>query len=327
MAVFPDAQGVDTLCVAVKATFTLGSGPRIAKEQVLPVLADEYHGEPGASSLKYAGEMHLPKPGTDVALVGSAHAPAGRAVAALDVELAVGELRKTVRVFGDREWKGGLLSVSPTSPKPFTEMPLRFERAFGGVHVVDEEKGIVLAEERNPVGVGFAGKRKAKDLVGQPLPNLEDPRQLLQKPGGTADPACFGFVAPSWLPRRSHAGTYDEAWQKKRAPYLPKDFDARFFLSASAGLSFDRYLGGGETVRIVNAGRKGPIQMELPRGRVDVVVRIAGTEHRPPAKLETVLFEPDEDRFTMLWRAVVPCDKKVTRIESVTIAAAGFGGR
>ena len=36
-------------------------------------------------------------------------------------------------------------------------------------------------------------------------------------------------MAPHWLPRRAWAGTYDDAWRISRAPYLPADFDARFF--------------------------------------------------------------------------------------------------
>jgi hypothetical protein len=32
---------------------------------------------------------------------------------------------------------------------------------------------------------------------------------------------------------------------------------------------------------------------------------------------ETVLFEPDENRMTMTWRAELPCDKKMLKIEEI----------
>ena len=77
--VFPDADGVDTLFVAVKATFGFGpKGVAIAAKQCPVTLADEYWGEPAKSSLKYASEAHLCKPATDIVLVGSAYAPSGR---------------------------------------------------------------------------------------------------------------------------------------------------------------------------------------------------------------------------------------------------------
>jgi hypothetical protein len=170
---FPDAQGVDTLYVVVKATFTLArEGPAIAEEQQKLVLADAYWGEPGQSSLKYASEAHLLKPGTDVVLVGEAWAPQGRPVPSSLVSVKVGALRKVVQVFGDRRWKGGIGSPSPSQPEPFLRMPLVYERAYGGVHAVDAERGKVLFESRNPVGRGFRGKRSTSEMAGQLSPSL-----------------------------------------------------------------------------------------------------------------------------------------------------------
>jgi hypothetical protein len=319
MAVFPDRDGIDAVHVVVKATFTLARPLAVAAEPVPPVLADVYWGEPGASSLRWVSDVHLGKPSTDVALVGSAWAPGGARVEQLDVRLAVAGRDKTVRVFGDREWRGGLLGPSISAPEPFESMPLVYERAFGGRQELEDGSGKALAEERNPVGVGFRGKRKKKDLAGERLPNLEDPRQLLRKPGDTPPPAGFGFVAPNWLPRRPYAGTYDAAWQKGRAPYLPDDFDPRFFNAAPPELVFDRFLEGGEPVELQHASPDGPWSFRLPRCGIDLQVRIAGRVEEPPLRLETVLLEPDERRFCLTWRAAVRCDKQATRVEKVTI--------
>lgn len=320
IAIFPDENGIDTLYVLVKATFTLGANPTVAEEQVPPVFADEYWGEPGASSLKYASDIHLCKPSTDVVLVGQAWATRPPRVPVLDVSLSVAERRKDLRVFGNRQWRAGFGSLSMSPPEPFESMPITYERAYGGVHVVDPQKPEVLAEERNPVGVGFLGKRDSRALAGQPLPNIEDPKAPIRNPGDAVSPAGFGFIAPSWLPRRSFAGTYDEAWQKGRAPYLPADFNPRFFNAAHPDLVFDRHLRGGEPVQVLNASPAGPLSFNFPAARFQVKVKIAGKVEEPPLNLETVLIEPDARRLCLTWRGKVPCDKKALKVEEISVA-------
>ena len=319
MAVFPNEQGIDTLYVAIKATFELGKTLAIAPKQQPIILADEYWGQPGASSVKYASEMHLTKPSTDVVLIGEASAPDQREVTQLDVAVVVAERKKVVRVFGDREWRGGLFGLRMTSPAPFRSMPLVYERAFGGIHDrTAEEKGI-LYETLNPVGCGFTGKRRRKDINGMPIPNLEDPADLISGHGARPHPAGFGYIAPSWEPRKSFAGTYDEAWQKKRAPYLPQDFNPRFFNMAHPDLVCDGYLRGGEPVEVLNASPRGPFKCYLPVCRLEAVVRLAGKKQAPPLNLETVLIEPNESRLSMLWRAALPCDKQALKVEQIDI--------
>jgi hypothetical protein len=39
----------------------------------------------------------------------------------------------------------------------------------------------------------------------------------------------------------------------------------------------------------------------------------------PPVNLETVLLEPDENRVALTWRAALPCDRKVLKVEKVTV--------
>jgi hypothetical protein len=320
ISLLPDADGVDTLFVLVRGSFELGPQLRIADKQLPPVLADEYWGDPCASSLKYASELHLGKLSTDVVVVGHAWVPPGRRVPEQLVSVQVAERAKHLRVFGDRVWKDSGF----TRPEPFERMPLVYERAYGGAYA-EAGSGVTHAEERNPVGVGFAGKRRASELVGQPVPNLEDPARPLQKPGDVSVPAGLGFVAASWLPRRAYAGTYDATWQQKRAPYLPLDFDPRFFNSASPELSFDRYLSGGETVTLQGVSPHGPLRFALPRAALQVQVKLAGKVETPAVNLETVLLEPDDNRCSLSWRAHIRCDKQALKIEEIIVEAAGAG--
>src|SRR5256885_5641452 len=138
--VLPDRDAVDTLYIVVRGTFTLAPAPELDAQQPPPHSSDVYWGEPGASSLKYAADIHVGKIGTDVALVGSAHAPRGRAVTEMLCAVSVAGRRKVVRVVGDRTWRGAVAGA--TSPVPFVSMPLVYERAFGGR---DQEGGRAVA--------------------------------------------------------------------------------------------------------------------------------------------------------------------------------------
>ena len=152
-------------------------------------------------------------------------------------------------------------------------------------------------------------------MAGQPLPNLEDPLKLIQSLADTPTPAGLGYVAPSWQPRQSFAGTYDKAWQEQRAPYLPLDFKDDFFLAAPPELCARPFLKGGEPVEIIGASMDGAQRFRLPTCEVDVTVLLVGKAEKPTLRLETVLLEPGEARFSMLWRGAVPCDKKALKVE------------
>lgn len=320
MAVLPNKDGVDTFYVVVKATYALRPAVALAAEQVAPFLTDEYFGDPAASSLKYAAEMHVGKLGTDVALVGHARPPGGRTVPELLVQVNVAGRSKAIRVLGNRVWRS---DGTCSRPQPFESMPLVFERAYGGVHQAGKN-GRPLVEERNPVGVGFQGQRSTGEMVGDAVANLEDPQRPVAKLGDVQIPVGFGFVAPGWMPRRQFAGTYDEAWQKQRAPYLPVDFDLRFSNAAVAELCFPRPLAGGERIEVIGASGEGPLRFALPTLQPRVTVKVAGAPERPPTQLETVLIEPDQNRFCLSWRAELLCDRKVMRLEETIIEADGL---
>jgi hypothetical protein len=316
LSVLPDRDGVDTLFMVVKATFDLVPQLALAENQIPVTMADEHWGDPATSSVKYGSELHLGKPGTDVVLVGQAWAPHKRAVPESGVMVKVGDFKKTIAVVGDRVWRGS----SPTAPKPFESIPLVYERAFGGAYTVGDR---LFCEERNPVGVGFLGKRSKSDLAGQPVPNLEDLQKRIGGLGDVVPPVGFGFIAPAWQARRQYAGTYDEAWQKSRAPYLPKDFDPKYFHAASPGLAFPQPFRGGESFMVAGAAPEGPISFELPTCRLDLQATVAGKRQAmSPAQLETVLIEPDENRVCLSWRSHLPCDKQVLKVEKVHVSMA-----
>src|SRR4051794_2831875 len=127
-----DRNGAEIWLVAVKCTFDIlpDGSTRVSEEQPPVLRVPEYNGEPGKSSVKFDSDLILTKTTTDVVVAGHAHAPGGRPVTELDSGFRVGPIRKLLRVFGDRQWG---VSGRPTSPQPFLNMPLVYERAFGGV--------------------------------------------------------------------------------------------------------------------------------------------------------------------------------------------------
>jgi len=263
-------------------------------------------------------DLHIGKPGTDVLIIGHARAP--RPTTEMAVLVSVAERQTSLRVLGDRVWRR---DGTANAPEPFTEMALIWERAYGGRHASGERE---LAEERNPVGCGFLGERDPAELEGLPVPNLLDPKAPQERLGDEAAPACFAPSAGAWLPRREFAGTYDAAWQKSRAPYLPDDFDPRFLQCATGELCFERFLQGAEPVRITGMTLEGPIEFAVPTVRPQIEVMVAGSPATPRAELETLWIEPDENRASMTWRAHLGVDRKVLRVQKVTISLPARGG-
>jgi len=310
--VSPNPKGVDTLYVIVKETYDLMPTLQISENQQPIITADQYWGEPGQSSLKYASEIHPEKPGTDVAIVGEACAPGGKPVTELTVEISVARRNRRLKIFGNRRWKKGFLGIEPDIARPFLRMPLLYEYAFGGMHIIDEASGNILLDRRNPVGKGYSGNRPERELDGLELPNIENPACLIKSPSDRPEPAGFGFIAPYWEPRVSYAGTYDEAWRKTRAPFLPEDFDLRFYSAAHPDLIFTPHLQGGEPVVITKMSPRGRQAFLLPADEPKIEANINGRFETVKANLETVLLEPTDERICLLWRAALNSGKKIS---------------
>src|SRR5262249_21214104 len=147
--------------VVVKGTFDLGRGGDalpVAARQVPIHHVDAFHGEPGTSSVRYEADGCPAKGGTDVLLVGHAYGP-DRQATSVDVSLALGPSRKTVRVLGDRVWTRALGNFVPSTPLPIKAVPLVYERAFGGRDLADPEGR--RYDPRNPLGPGFSSDEQA----------------------------------------------------------------------------------------------------------------------------------------------------------------------
>lgn len=324
LALLADENGRDLMLVLVKATFDIADdGSLSISDEQLPICFEgEYFGEPGKSSLKVAPEANFDKLATDVALIGHAHAPNGQAVTQVDVSIEVGNMRQHIRVFGDRYWKKrkvlGITRWVMTKPEPAVKIPLIYENAFGGQDLTPEDHKHYTFESCNLLGKGIIAKKSLKEY--EPLPNLEDPQQLIKSPADRPQPLGMGFISPDWEPRKSFAGTYDANWEKTRLPLLPTDFKREFFNSAHPKLKAPGYINGSEMVHIINACPQGRINFQLPGQKPEIKFKF---QYEDPkileVNLDTVLIDTDEMKLTMLWRATTDVFNRIYGMEKIII--------
>ena len=309
-----DKDGVHEWIVAVKGTFDIRPDGTVglADEQVEPLLLPEYHGEPGASSLRYDADIVATKPTTDVILNATAYAPHGRPSTSFPVEARIGPIHKVLRVVGNRRWSEGIFREA-TDPEPVTRVPITYERAYGGYDSADPDPAKQIMDTRNPVGCGVVAQRGRHP--GQPLPNFEYLQGELEKSG----PAGFGAIDSFWSPRRELSGTYDHAWQENRLPLLPLDWDSRSLLCSPQDQQPETYLRGGEPVELINLNENGRLYFDLPRAHFGFITRISGRTEEHRSRLATVIIEPDHPRVIMVWQSSLACPTDVDYLDETVV--------
>ncbi|MCP3143644.1 DUF2169 family type VI secretion system accessory protein [Pyxidicoccus xibeiensis] len=304
-----DVDDVQKLVVCVAGRFLLPPPGRaqteplaIHEEQLPPPLVDVHWGDPARTSARYAGQGSVRRNGAEVYLQGSAWAVRGKATA-VPTRVRVGPCSKSVEVIGDRVWKRGLLGLVPSSPAPFKQMSLRYERAFGGSVYADDGR-LVAQDARNPVGRGFYIHEQA--AAEQPLPNLRIPGEQTTEWNAPGTPCGYGPIAPGWQPRLGFAGAYDSKWMAERLPLWPRDLDPRFFSAAAQGLTMSAPLRGGESVVLEGFSPDGIFSFLLPTYRLVAKSEYPDRTVRGLLALDGVMFEPDEGVVTVYWRRAVP---------------------
>ena len=207
-----------TLTIVCKATYALEPGESGLSAEQEDVNEHENHWDDDPRRSLYAPSDLAPfKARADVTLVGHAFAPASDPVRSIIARMKVGELDKSIEVFGPRVWtREGELREGTR----WVKMPLRYERAAGG------------SATWNPVGVSADSPL---DPYGQrPLPNLQAPGVHVSQPADVATPIGFGPIASSWLLRKNQLGRLKDSWSDRSLSTLPleEDFDGGYFQAA-----------------------------------------------------------------------------------------------
>lgn len=231
-------------------------------------------------------DMVLPKTAAEFLVSGSAFAPGGRPVQTITTSVRLGTLTKRVAAVGDRHIEDGV----PTQPMPFTEMPMGWDRSYGGTKYPQNPLGRGIDEV--PIqGVGF---RVA-------LPNVVLP-QGADRPR-TPEPVNYGPHDLGWPQRQRLAGTHDQKWLEEDFPGFARDTDWRVFMAASPDQRFAAFLRGDEDYAIANMHPSEPeITGRLPGIQPRILIQRRGGSGLEdiPLSLTTVWFFPAHKRLVMI---------------------------
>ena len=157
-----------------------------------------------------------------------------------------------------------------------------------------------------------------------PLSLLEDFGGGTGGKGSRSAGTGFGFFPKQYPPRSGFAGTYDERWKRERFPFLPSDFDYRFFQAAYPELITGRYLMGNERIFAENVSPGGTIVVDLPGVEIVVESMFERKTVRAAAVLDTVVMDADGARMLLVWRQMLPCQGMVQEIRGFRITMDDF---
>ena len=321
-----EPSGRELLVVVIKGTFVLpkpGEQVRLADEQLPLIMADTFTAEPGFSAPIYEIDFAPRKHACDILLTGHARAPAGRQVTRLRASLRVGSMEKVFDVVGDRVWQAGLATITAAEPQPFTQMPVSYDRAFGGTDRHSNDPAEHDAYLPNPVGCGWHKHLKNEWVDGSPLPNIEAVGQGVSFPTDKRPPVALGPLGRGWPQRARYAGTYDDAWLADVFPFLPGDFDERYYQAAPEDQQVPLPKGPLEVV-LSGFTADGVRQFMLPHFEAPVhVFPKRGEREFNAGVLDTIVFEPDHERLTMTWRVTRPLKKSIFEIAQVRVGIQG----
>ncbi len=247
-------------------------------------------------------DMAMPKPKGEVLVWGRCFTPDGKARGASRVVLQTGTVEKTLDVFGNRYWKKAAgIGYNISRPEPFTEIPLTYERAFGG-----------KTYEKNPVGRGVSPVTTATGREQHPLPNIEDPKHRVGSPSDKPDPAGFGPIHYLWPQRSKKLGTYDNKWFQEKWPFYPDDMNWTYFNAAPEDQQMDNYLTVNQYFSVAGMHPKSQIlESRLPGIRhrffVNQLVDVLKPEGETIFKevlphIDTLCLFPHAEKGIAIWR-------------------------
>lgn len=318
-------DGRESLVVVAKGTFDLpmdGSEARLAEQQQPLLMADTFFGEPGLSAPRQEMDFAPVKPFCDVLVRGKAHAPGGRPVTQLTAGIRVGRVSKALSVLGPRQWQPGLLGVSPGLAQSFTEQDISYAQAFGGTHPMADDPELRHCYLDNPVGLGwYPSAIPTAEIVGMPLPTTEELGKPIDSPSGDFRPMALGPIGRSWPQRAAFAGTYDEAWLADCFPFLPADFDSRYFQAAPTDQQTE-YLRGGEDVLLLNLTAQERAGFRIPTMQVPVTFFLKKGGHETvQAVIDTLAIDTDNRTVEVTWRTSRPLKRNMFEIAQVLVGS------
>jgi hypothetical protein len=276
------------LTICLKATYSLAPGagePALASQQDGSHEDVPFEQAPRASL--YSPSDFVPFKGrADILLVGQANAPGGAPVDSLVVRLRLGDFSKALWVTGDRAWVGTAQGPRASAPRPFTRIPLRYERA--------SRKG------DNAAGIA-AGDPSC------PPPNID-----LSLEGGPAETPGFGPIAPTWRAQRDPRIREALLWGQRirtspqQGP-APAGIEAGVFNSAPSDQQVAE-IAPGAPLLLDNLHPRSPllsVRMPTVTPKVFHVDPTTGQRREVPFRIDTLWIDTDREVFVVSWRGVI----------------------
>jgi len=282
-------QRRDVLGVSVSALVDIAKTPTLLMDQELWKLV----GAEAGGLL----DLATPKQHPEVLVSGHAYPHDSRSPGSCAVRLKVGEIDKSLLVFGDRYWLDG----RATAPQPFDRMRLDWSRAYGGPDVAE-----------NPLGIG-AQDENVNGVRVRRLPNIEHPLHRVHDPAQRVAPASFAPLAMDWPQRAAHLGReYGQQWLEHDFPGFAPDMDWRYFNAASPDQwgPANAELAGGAEYALWNMHPDHPVlRGRLPDWRARCFASRqadGGALEEIPLRLTTAWFFPDHLRMVLIWHGALP---------------------
>lgn len=319
--------------VIVKRSYRIapdGPADRAEVDQPLRMIDRSYDdGDPDWSTVRYESELAPYKASTDVVVIGKAYAPRGVATERTTVGVQIGDRKKILAVTGDRRcrFREGAAPAF-TDPEPFTEMEIRYDRAYGG----RDEKSlpdVPFLYPRNFMGAGVVLRNVKEAVEDLPLPNIEDPQDLMTPERLFIEepdrwhlqplPQGFGWRQRTWYPRSALLGAYPAfldagvVTPEERMGLLPKHhvalakqsrlrpMEAQFANGASLGMIFAS-LKGDEPVVLGRLTPDGVLKFSLPGDRPKIGLDLGQGMQPLEPQLHTVSIRPDDLELDLIWR-------------------------
>jgi hypothetical protein len=259
------------LTLTAKVTLAYAATGEMRVVAAAPICEHEVHHRGNAScSIRAASDVAPRRARCDVTLVGHAHARGGAPTERMTVRLSLLRggavlLDKSLVVLGDR------LAGADAPAKPFTRIPVVYERARGGA-----------GDRANPLGVAALENFTAGSAV--------------------AAPAGFAPISAAWPLRKRHARA-PLRQLGERVPDLAA-FDAEFFQTSPEDQRVD-FLRGDEVLVLDGLDAAGTVRASLPNVRAAARAHVAGTTRPVALVVDGLVVDADARTCSLVLRGVV----------------------
>lgn len=193
-------------------------------------------------------DLGIPKGNGEFLVYGAVYSL--KSVHAISANVTVANQSKTLMIFGTREWT----KFGPSSPKPFNIMPIKYAYAYGGSEFV-----------YNPDGIGYQAQ------IGDQLPHIESPDQLIINSDDTPEPASFEPYPLYWPQRAERFRQFADLDFNHAKIHLPTELTPEYFNVAPSDQQINGFFNGNENIKISNMHPLYPtLKTQLPNLKLRV---------------------------------------------------------